>query len=494
MTPSPLSISGLTFSYPGLSGGSPRAVLKGASFELSAGGRGAILGAADQGKTTLSRILAGLVPRFTGGTLEGSLTVAGRDPRDSRPFDSLQSVGVVFQDPDEQIFTTRCDTEIAFTLESLGVPAAPMRERVARSLSLVGLSDFASRNPATLSGGEKKRLLIACLVAADPELWILDEVFQELDHTWRAALLEHLCSASKSALFFDSRWSPLFDEGFSELSLLHDGSLERIGGGCAGADRDVLERKGIRLPPDTASIGRRTAAADPVLRVDRVRFEFPGGGPFGLDVGSLELCSVEVCALVGRNGSGKSTLGKVLCGLLSPQAGTISLREGNTFCRATPAGLNRAVGYMFQNPDYQIFLPTVDEELAFGLRNAGLRGNVIRGMVEEARRLFRLPEGDTPPALMSYGARKRLQAATYHLLARRLLILDEIDSGLSYSDFLSLIGELASAGPGLLVITHDVDLARAVAHRVIVIDEGRIVEDMPAERFTAPTWIAGGST
>jgi energy-coupling factor transporter ATP-binding protein EcfA2 len=148
---------------------------------------------------------------------------------------------------------------------------------------------------------------------------------------------------------------------------------------------------------------------------------------------------------------------------------------------------------MFQNPDYQIFLPTVFEELALGLRAAGIAQDVIRGRVEEAQRLFHLPPGDMPPALMSYGARKRLQAATYNLLGRRLLILDEIDSGLSYREFMSLISALASSGSGLLLITHDAALARAIAHRVIVIDEGRIVQDSPAELFASSPGMPGES-
>jgi len=493
MTASPLSIHGLTFSYPALQGRSPHAVLDGISFRLPAACRGVILGAADQGKTTLARILAGLVPRFTGGMLQGSMTVAGRDPRETRPFDSVQTIGVVFQDADEQIFTTRCDTEVAFAMESLGIPLAAMQQRVAESLALVGLSDFTSRNPATLSGGEKKRLLIACLAAVDPDLWILDEVFQELDHTWRTALLELLVTKSKPALFFDSRWTPLYATGFSDLSVLSACRLAAVSRGGAAPDMELLCREGICLP-DSAGSGRPLDGAwEPLLRVDGLSYQFPGKGSFSLNVGSLELRSGEVCALVGRNGSGKSTLGKALCGLLVPQAGTISLRAGREFRRASPAELNRSVGYMFQNPDYQIFLPTVFEELALGLRAAGIAQDVIRGRVEEAQRLFHLPPGDMPPALMSYGARKRLQAATYNLLGRRLLILDEIDSGLSYREFMSLISALVSSGSGLLLITHDAALARAIAHRVIVIDEGRIVRDSPAELFASSPGMPGES-
>jgi energy-coupling factor transport system ATP-binding protein len=232
-----------------------------------------------------------------------------------------------------------------------------------------------------------------------------------------------------------------------------------------------------------------------VLRLEGLRFRFPGAGAFGLSVDGLELRRGEVCALVGRNGSGKSTLARLLCGLAQPAFGTISMRAGRTLVPATARELQRRVGYMFQNPDYQVFLPTVTEELALGLRAAGMAEDVAERRVREAIDAFGLPPGDTPPALMSYGARKRLQAATYHLLERDLYILDEIDSGLAYDEVLPLIATLAAGGAGLLMITHDAALARAAADRVVVIEEGRIVQDAPTAEAAWPARLpaAGAS-
>lgn len=490
MTENGLHIEGLRFAYPDAAGAGPgRLLFDGLDIRIAEGAHGVLFGGADSGKTTLSRIVAGLVPRFSGGELEGRVLAGGADVRRAMPFDLLESVGIVFQDPDEQLFTTRCDTEVAFALESLGMERATMERRVADALDMVGLAGFRERNPGTLSGGEKKRLLIACLAAADPRLWVLDEVFQELDDAWKQVLVDRLRAAGRTALFLDSRWSPLYGEGFSTCVI--DGGRALPSGSGGGVDVSLLERQGICLPAGARVARGERRSAEAVLRLEGVRFRFPGAGAFGLSVDRLELRTGEVCALVGRNGSGKSTLARLLCGLSQPDSGTISMRDGRTLVPSAARELQRRVGYMFQNPDYQVFLPTVSEELALGLRAAGMAEEEAGRRVREAIAGFGLPPGDTPPALMSYGARKRLQAATYHLLERDLYILDEIDSGLAYDEVLPLIATLAAGGAGLLMITHDTALARAAADRVVVIEEGRIVQDAPAAEAAWPARRSG---
>ena len=475
-----LDVVDLCFKYPAFEDGIFLQVLSGATIALEEGKLHAILGGADAGKTTLARIATGLVPRFTGGELRGSVTVFGMDMGATRPFDAMDTVGIVFQDPDEQIIATRCDAEVAFGLESLGVPRAEMEERIRSSLSLVGLLELQGRAPGTLSGGEKKRLLIACLAAVSPRLWILDEVFQELDHTWRAALLRHLRAEGRTALFLDSRWSPLYASWCNGVSTLEAGVIVPAPLGCDMATDGPLVRSGVVLVPSSIPLESRSAGktGTPYMKVQGLRFSFAGAGSFSLAVEDLTLDRGMITALVGPNGSGKSTLGKILCGLLHPEAGSISLKKDGTFMPSPSRTLQERVGYLFQNPDYQIFLPTVFEELSFGLRNdAGGSAEKTR-RVDEAIERFQLPTGRTPPAVMSYGARRRLQAATYFLLPRDLLILDEIDSGLGYLDILALLPALQSGSRGIVLVTHDIALARAVASRVLVMDLGRIVEDL----------------
>ncbi len=474
-----LEVGGLRFAYPVYAGSRKDPVLNGIDLSLEPGKGFAIVAGADAGKSTLARILAGLIPRFSGGSVSGRASFGGFDLLATRPFDLVELVGVVFQNADEQLVSTRCDTEAAFALESLGIPRPVMKDRVAVSLDLMGMSGFASRNPATLSGGEKKRLLISCIAAADPDLWILDEALEELDPVWKTRLVEHVKSRGKSALFLDSRWSSLYASCCSGVSVLRHGALTpSMAPGSSGL-ASLLADEGV-TPPVSPAVGASRRISGPVLSAKNISFRFGDGpGAFSLDVDSLELEKGAICSLLGKNGSGKSTLGRILCGLLAPEKGGIRLQDGKGNPELSRKELNGRVAYIFQNPDYQIFLATVREELELGLGERERRD----GRVEEVMSTFNLPDADAPPALMSYGARKRLQAATYHLLQRDFIILDESDSGLSYREYLSILSAISAGGAGILLITHDRELAFSVSDRVLLMEDGRIIRSADRGRF-----------
>ncbi len=486
-----LEIQELGFSYPSYGADRESPVLVGLELSLEAARCGVILAGADAGKTTLARIIAGLVPRFTGGRLSGRMFYDARDLSAQKPFDLMDKIGAVFQNPDEQLISTRCDTEVAFALESLGIPRPIMKTRVGAALELMGLGGFAARNPATLSGGEKKRLLLSCAAAIDPSLWVLDEAFEELDHSWKAALLEYLRKKEKTVLFLDSRWSPLYAANCSRFAVLHGGRISCSTDAYESPTlTSALMEEGAIIPASARRADAPRTQPETSLHVEGITFRFREPGSFSLEIEGLELEKGVVCSLLGKNGSGKSTFARILCGLLAPGKGSLWMREGSARRRLNQDELGRRVGYMFQNPDFQIFLSSVREELALGLEAGQRRG----GAVEETIRLFNLPDGDTPPALMSYGARKRLQAATYYLLRREFLILDEIDSGLSYREYLRLLEALSSSGAGILLITHDRELAVSVSDRILLLEDGRISGDHRRGSFgelSAPAGTTG---
>jgi len=471
-----LLVKDLFFRYPGMGTESAPPVHDGLSLSIPAGSVSVLFGAADAGKTTLARIIAGLVPRFSGGSLQGALLLDGLDIRKSLPFELMEKVGIVSQDSDEQIFTTRCDTELAFALESLGVPRPQIVKRVDRCLLEMGLSAFRERNPSTLSGGEKKRLLLACLSAIGPALWILDESLPELDRAWKARVLDSFTGRGKTVLALASRWSPILAGKASFFALLSQGRIvSSAGRGDAPDFYGSLSRDGIL--PRHEKPRRRDTPSDVLLKAEGVRFRFPGQDGFSLAIDSLELRAGELCALLGDNGSGKTTFGKILCGLLIPYAGGISLSTSGGFRKAPPHELNARVGYLFQNPDHQIYLPTVRDELALGLRRQGLDRVEIDRKIEEAVELFSLPDPSSPPALMSYGGRRRLQAAISYLLPREILVLDEIDSGLSCREVERLLDALVPRAPGIVFITHDMSLAESLADRILVMEAGKLSRD-----------------
>ncbi len=479
-----LSILNLSFRYPEYPGLATRSLFSDLNLELPRGCTGLLLAKPDFGKTTLCRILAGLVPRFSGGELEGRILLGALELLHQRPYELLEEVGLVFQNPGEQLFLSRCDSEVAFALESLAVSREDIEKRIRNALAELGLEAYRRRNPHTLSGGEKKKLLIACILAVDPRLWLLDETLEELDADTKDKLMALLGRRNRTALILSAKWHDLFRNRVSDIFLLEDVGINKIRQkpGSRGF-HELLVEKGFVLPEEKLkkpSQETEPHGVEPILEATDIEFHYETGGqgegrPFRLAVEELRLYPGRTAALVGGNGSGKSTLARILCGLLSPRRGSIRIREGKELGPADRAVLHRFTGYLFQDPDLQIFLPTIFEELSLGLRQMALDAEEIKRRVERAAGLFHLPDTETPPSLMSYGARKRLQAAVYYLLDRPLVIIDEGDSGLGVIDFAEMVRIFQKPDCSLLFITHDQRLADALADRVLYLSEGRLV-------------------
>jgi len=474
-----LSVQNLSFQYPSYPNLPSEPLFEELNLDIRHRERCLILGRPESGKTTLARLLTGLVPRYSGGACSGKILLDGRAAAERQPCERIEEIGLAFQNPEEQLVRSRCDSEVAFGLEALNLPRSSMLERVGKSLSQAGLSAYSRRSPGTLSGGEKKKLLLACLMALKPAVWVMDETLEELDIGTKKEVLELLRAQEQTCLVFSSKWHRLFADAFTSCCLLTGGRMLCYQGRTGGpAFRSWLRKHEFLTPRRRTSApqGKRSRPdGDPLLRVRGLIFHYPGADGFYLNVDELCFSAGETIALIGANGSGKSTLAKLLCGLLTAGSGEISIRRNGGWKAANPELLNRFCGYMFQNPDYQIFLPEVREELAYGLKQTMERGGDIEGRVEEAIRLFRLPGPQAPPSLMSYGARKRLQAAVYYLLERPFLILDEGDSGISAADFADIVEKLSAPRRTLLIITHDLELAALLADRIYTLRDGGIV-------------------
>jgi energy-coupling factor transporter ATP-binding protein EcfA2 len=478
-----LSIKNLSFQYPEYPQFHTQALFRNLNLDLERGRVGLLLAKPDAGKTTLCRVLMGLVPRFSGGELCACLELAGEELQRLEPYDLIERVGLVFQNPGEQLFLSRCDSEVAFALESLGIAKRDMESRIAESLERMGLSGFRRRNPLTLSGGEKKKLLVACLLAVDPLLWLLDETMEELDTSTKRVVLRLLRSRKRTTLILSAKWHDLFRDYVDDVYLLENKKVERIAE-TRGSETflRLLTEKGIILAAEDQKkryIEDSKGADEHILQADSLSFRYesasdPDDPPFELDIDRFRLQDGQTVALVGNNGSGKSTFARILCGLLVPERGMVSVSKNGSLQPAAAEQLRRFTGYLFQDPDLQIFLPTVLEELSLGLKRMRLANVEIQRRVDRAISLFHLPAGQTPPSLMSYGARKRLQAAVCYLLERPLTIIDEGDSGLGANDFAELVRTFQDSGRTVMFISHDHGLAESLADRVIRIEKGKL--------------------
>lgn len=416
-----------------------------------------IMGRPGSGKTTLAKILQGTIPHMNLGAFKGKIFFNKSDFGELKPGKRMESLFVSQQNPEEQIICNRCDEEIAFCLESLGMGRREISERIEKALVICGLEGFESRMPASLSGGEKKKLMIASLLALDPQIYIIDETLEEISLSYRLSVLQYLKTNKKTTVLFCSRLQKEyldFCSGFSLISgkgIITGNSIEDLKTGLA---ENGLDLSGIKRKP------LQNKNRELLLEANSIKFEYPGNDSFKLQVDSLNIYKNEIIAFTGDNGSGKSTLAKILCGLLKPADGFISV-NGKA---VNAAKLSRQICYIFQNPDHQLFLPTIKDELSAVSKS--------RDEMQNCLKLFGLPSVETPVSLLSFGTRKKLQAAVFFLTKHDPVILDEVDSGLSPQEILDIIDNFHRQGRSIILITHDHELAEIASHRQIRFDAG----------------------
>ena len=444
----------LAFRYDSYSEKEGDKVLRNINLTVNKGEKVLILGEPESGKTTLSLILSSLIPQFVEGELEGKVYP------ECEMKDRMEEYTLVPQNAGEFILGETVEDEIAFPLESLGIEREEIIERVDRALSFWGLEALREASTTELSGGEKRRLMLASSLVTNPDYVIYDESFDDLDKGWRQVLRDHIKESSEASLVMASRFLSFFNDLFDRIYVLEHGELREWNGELSSIPTPNIIRK----------------ERNNILQCRGISFIHPRrssfSSPFVLTLDDFSLKSGEVVALMGPNGSGKSTFSRLLCGLDTPSEGTIILDE--TPCNKER--LERSVGYMFQNPDYQIFLPQVKDELSYSLSFLKINEKEKEKRLSETAALFSLSLSDTA-SLMSYGERKRLQSAIYYSLDRPFYILDELDSALTYKESISILEKLSRNGAGILLITHDDDFASAVADRGYRAKEGRIYEE-----------------
>jgi energy-coupling factor transport system ATP-binding protein len=472
-----------------------------------------VMGATGAGKTTLAKCLNRTIPAFQSGTLAGEITILGRRLTSEGVADLAGVVGLVSQDFEAQLFATNVVQELTFAMEQLGIAPAEMRARVPAALAAVGLTGFERRDPTTLSGGEKQRLAIAAIVALRPPIFVFDEpttdldpigkqeVFAVLDHLRRdgatLVVIEHEIAAAEHAdrVVLMDGGRIVADAAPAEL-LPDVARLERHAVRPADVDRiaarlDVhLAHRGLdeltaliepRLRVDTPTPPQPASTAEPILIAHQVTYQYDTDQT-ALAAVSLEIRAGDSVALIGQNGSGKTTLAKLLNGLLTPTSGQVRL-HGRPI---TDLKLNRVageVGYVFQNPDHQIFASTVHDEVAFGPRNLGLPSAEIDERVDEALAAVGLRGHEAhDPFLFGKGQRQRLAVASLLALRPRVLLLDEPTTGLDYPEqrhMMDLVAKLQRQGMTLVMITHSPWVVAEYAQRGVLLAHGQVLFDGP---------------
>jgi energy-coupling factor transport system ATP-binding protein len=526
-------LKNITFSYRGTT----KNALSNIDFKAVSGESVVVTGLTGAGKSTLLRCINRNVPASCRGEFSGEALVFGENTSGKNPAQLSKTVGMVFQDFESQLFSTSALMDAAFGAENLGLDTKEIRARATEAMKKVGLAGLEKRDPETLSGGQKQRLAIACVLAMDPDIICLDEPTTDLDPEGRSEvvnLIKELCKSGKAIVMA---------EHDAELIL----SANRADGLCLGkkifsgqpeellTDNDLSGHFGIRQP-DTILLFDKLGIDKAPLNIEDAKkillergvpqdlsgsFDFKepdkktrekegsalvkieglhhtyGKGDFeALSGVDLEIKRGEFIAVLGRNGSGKTTLVKHLNGLLRPSSGSV-LMDGQDTAGLSISELGKKTGFVFQDPDHQIFASSVREEVAFAPYNHGFsKDDVVRETDKAIELVGLLDFADEDPFLLTKGMRQRVALASILSAGPEVIIMDEPTTGLDYPAqraVMDILNELNKKGRTIIMITHSLWVAAEYARRVLVINNGKIIDDGPTRKVLSNQRILSGA-
>jgi energy-coupling factor transport system ATP-binding protein len=420
------------------------------------------------GKTTVTKLVNGLIPHFTeNGRLEGTVTSAGMEVAKTELYELSKRIGSVFQNPKSQFFNLDSDAELAFGLENIGVPPAYMRERLKTTVEELKIQRLSHRGIFTMSGGERQALAFGSVYAMNPDIYVLDEPTANLDGDAVEILrrqLREIKRQGKTILIAEHRLYFLTDL-IDRAVYMENGEIVRI----FTREEFLALTDGQRV-----EMGLRTLWADAfqaanlpmrevgsIFAVRDLCCEIKGNRIF--DHVSFHAGSGEIVGITGNNGVGKSTLMRCICGLVREKGGSVSLdgkpltqkqRNGECFC-------------VMQDVNHQLFSDGVWNECELST------GDDSEPEIEAVLQAFDLLNyKDTHPMALSGGQKQRLAIACGVLCGKRILVFDEPTSGLDHEHMTAVAGmirKLAEEKRIILIVTHDMEFLHHACDRSVTL-------------------------
>jgi len=476
-----INIENVTYSYPG----KKKRALDNISLSIEQGEILAVMGENGAGKTTLCKLFNGIIPGLAEGWFFGNVIVDGENTRETQTPRLALKVGMVLDDPDAQLFTSTVREEAAFGPENLLLPPQEIEERISFALNATGLTGFQERYVATLSGGEKQRLAIACALAMAGKILVLDEPMSRLDPEGAEeviSVIRDIREKYQLTVIMATHDSKTAASIADRVCVLKDGRIaacdktENIFNNSA-----LLEENGIQAPRGADIEKVFTVGSKPVLteaiKITDFCYSYNETGVSIKNI-NLTVADNDFLAIAGKNGCGKTTLLKSITGLLRPASGNIFIRGKNTK-ELSVSDISKEVGFVMQNPDSQLFTDSVFKEVSFALKNARLPKVQIQKRVEDALLTVGLTEHDAFPHALSRADRTKVVIASVLAMGSKILIFDEVDIGQDYKGCIHIMDtarELHSRGCTIIFVTHNMSLVCEYARRLIVMNRNGILQ------------------
>jgi len=531
-----LQLKDVTFTYLY----SQKPSLKNINLTLNKGEFLVVLGIPTAGKTTLLMTLNALIPNYVNGTLEGDVIVGGVNTKDSEEILATR-VGLTFEDPDRQIVMLTVEDDLEFGPANLGLEREEIEKRVDEVAELMGLSLMKTRNPRTLSGGQKQCLVIGGVLAMETQILALDEPLCMLDPVGKKRVLSSLRTLKEKGISIILTESGIDLDDIIEfadrLVVLYDG--EKL---LDGPPREVLTNEEVftkahmLIPqlsrfaiqsgdknPDTLPINveeatqyvinklnkkklssdvkrykvetkKKKKSKEPIIHVSNVRHTYDAYPPVEALKGvSLDIYPQEFVGLIGQNGSGKTTLSYHLVKLLSPANKDAEITVGGV--DVVSSNLQQVIehiNYVFQNPDHQFFCESVREEIDYGLVQKNLPPEEIERIRNEVcEKLGIMDILDEYVMDLSREKKMYLALASVLVLDPEVIIVDEPTTGLDYYGSLQVMNILKDLnekeGKTIIVISHNMSMISQFCERIIVMSDGLVIlDDSTREVFCKP--------
>jgi len=455
--------------------------LKNINLSVKTGECVLLCGKSGCGKTTLIRLLCGMLPDFYNGVFTGSVSVKGIDPVTAPMYEIAKTVGTVFQNPRTQFYTVNTTSEIAFGCENFGMEPKLIQDRVYETADALHINSLLDRNIFQLSGGEKQKIAFASIYAVNPDIYVLDEPSSNLDNhaiNELRSMLQFLKAHGKTIVIAEHRIRYL-KELADRAVYMKEGQIEKEYTMQELDSMSIAERieTGIRpvslggfssiIKEQSESSG--DIGADVSIQMKDVCFSYTKyKGQPSLTIPEACFPAGTVIAVTGNNGAGKSTLVSVIGGLLKNKKGTVKL-NGNI----QSAKERLFVSYMvMQEVNHQLFTDSVKEEIVLGVKNPdeeALNAVLTKMDIERLK--------DRHPMTLSGGQKQRVAIAAAVFCKKKILIFDEPTSGLDFFHMMQtaeLIKTLKADDTYIFVITHDYELIAAACDIAVEVKNGRI--------------------